>query len=82
MGEESKNIHYKIGQQLSSSGIENIVLIENSVTKEIEKGLKDNGFQGNLIWFKEMNFFFREMPHITVSGDLVLIQNDWSDQYK
>ncbi len=82
MGKESKNIHYKIGQQLSSSGIENIVLIENSVTKEIEKGLKDNGFQGNLIWFKEMNFFFREMPHITVSGDLVLIQNDWSDQYK
>jgi hypothetical protein len=63
------------------AGIEHIVLIRNSVTSYIEEGLKDNDFKGELIWFDSALEAYNSIPSITISGDIVLLQNDWPDQY-
>lgn len=81
MGAKTKEVHLEIGKMLALAKIEHIVLIRNSVTSYIEEGLKDNDFKGELIWFDSALEAYNSIPSITISGDVVLLQNDWPDQY-
>jgi UDP-N-acetylmuramoyl-tripeptide--D-alanyl-D-alanine ligase len=81
MGSRTREVHVAIGQQLAASGIEKVVLIRNSVTPYIEEGLRAGGFAGEAIWFDRALDAYAALPHVTVSGDVVLLQNDWPDQY-
>lgn len=81
VGDKTKEIHKEIGKMLALAGIEKVVLIKNSVTGYIEEGLKENDFQGELIWFDFAPDAYQSIPNITISGDVVLLQNDWPDQY-
>jgi len=81
MGAKTKEVHLEIGKMLALAGIEHVVLIRNSVTSYIEEGLKDNDFKGELIWFDSALEAYNSIPSITISGDIVLLQNDWPDQY-
>lgn len=80
-GARVEEVHCTIGKQLAAAGIEKVVLMKNSVGPFIEKGLTDAGFKGEIIWFKDMPAFLSAMSTITLPGDVVLIQNDWPDQY-
>lgn len=81
MGEKSEEIHKNIGKQLAEAGIEKVVLIKNSVTPWIEKGLQENSLGGDIVWFDDALNCYNSLPHITVTGDVVVLQNDWPDQY-
>ena len=81
MGTRTKEVHKEIGRRLARAGIERIILIKNSVTPHIERGLKDAGYAGELLWFNDALQAFSSLPHLTVKGDVVLLQNDWPDQY-
>ena len=81
MGSAAESVHRQIGKSLAESGIENVILIKNSVTKYIEDGLIENEFKGKVVWFDEALEAFKALPNLTVEGDVVLLQNDWSDQY-
>jgi len=81
MGGKAEAIHRDIGAQLVRAGIEKVVLMRNSVTPYIEAGLKDAGFKGELIWFDDAPAGYAALRQITASGDIVLMQNDWPDQY-
>lgn len=81
MGPKTAAVHQEIGRQLAEAGIEKVVLIKNSVTGFIATGLTESGFRGELIWFDDALKAFAALPHLTVSGDVVLLQNDLPDQY-
>ena len=81
MGDTTKAIHKEIGRQLSEADIEKVILIRNSVTSYIEEGLRENHFKGEIMWFSDALAAFAALPHLTVQGDVVLLQNDWPDQY-
>jgi len=81
MGEQSEKIHEEIGDKLANAGIDKVVLIKNSATKFIENGLSKAGFKGDIIWFKDGPSAYKALNYITVKGDLVVMQNDWPDQY-
>ena len=81
MGHKTEAIHREIGKKLAQSGIEKIVLVKNSVTPHIEQGLMEFGYKGDIIWFSDGLSALNALPHLTVSGDIVLLQNDWPDQY-
>ena len=81
LGSASERIHRAIGQKLARSGIENIVLIKNSATPDIEFGLHENKYAGKIITFESALQAFKSLEHLTTTGDVVLLQNDWSDQY-
>jgi UDP-N-acetylmuramoyl-tripeptide--D-alanyl-D-alanine ligase len=81
MGSRTKIIHQEIGIQLARAGIEKVILIRNSVTPFIAEGLENGNYQGELIWFDNSLEAFGALPHLTVKGDVVLLQNDWPDQY-
>ena len=82
MGSRAKAVHKEIGRELAEAGIEKVVLIKNSVTSYIEQGLKENSYRGEIIWFKDALAAFKALPFLSVQGDIVLLQNDWPDQYR
>lgn len=80
-GKRAEEIHYTIGKRLSDV-VDIVVLIKNSVTLYIEKGLRENGFkEENIIWFPSAPEAHRSLINILKSGDVVLFQNDWPDNY-
>jgi len=82
MGVRTEEIHKEIGRSLARSHIEKVILIRNSVTAFIEEGLREAGYKGEIIWFDDALSAFGALPHMTVKGDVVLLQNDWPDQYQ
>lgn len=80
-GPRVREVHERIGTQLAEAGIEKVVLIRDSVTPHIEAGLKAAGFTGELLWYDDMPKCLAALHAQTVPGDIVLIQNDWPDQY-
>lgn len=81
MGSRKEDVHKEIGRELAKAGIEKVVLIRNSVTPFIEKGLQEERYTGEIIWFAKALEAFSALPNLTVTGDVVLLQNDWPDQY-
>ncbi|HSH31611.1 MAG TPA: UDP-N-acetylmuramoyl-tripeptide--D-alanyl-D-alanine ligase [Candidatus Saccharimonadales bacterium] len=81
MGPSTVQVHQNIGKQLAAAEIEKVILIRNSVTSFIAAGLNEGGFRGELIWFDDALTCFAALPNLTVTGDVVLLQNDWADQY-
>lgn len=81
MGKRNEVVHKEIGRELARAGIEKTVLIRNSVTRHIEEGLKEAGYKGEIVWFDDGLTAYKALPSMTVAGDIVLLQNDWPDQY-
>ena len=81
MGPRTEEVHKEIGRQIARARIEKTVLIRNSVTPFIETGLRDAGYHGEVIWFEDALKAYAALPHMTIQGDVVLLQNDWPDQY-
>lgn len=81
MGARSEQVHREIGRELAEAGIEKVVLIRNSVTPFIEQGLKERGYTGDVVFFEDGPSAFAALPQMTTKGDIVLLQNDWPDQY-
>ncbi|KKP32489.1 MAG: UDP-N-acetylmuramoyl-tripeptide-D-alanyl-D-alanine ligase, partial [Candidatus Roizmanbacteria bacterium GW2011_GWA2_32_13] len=81
MGDKRREVHQRIGQRLND--VANLViLIKNSVTPDIEEGLIKVGFnQKNILWFDSMMEAQNNLNNIIKSGDVVLFQNDWPDNY-
>ncbi len=81
MGNKTETVHKQIGRQLAQANIEKVILIRNSVTPFIESGLREVGFKGEILWFESGLQAFSALPHLTAKDDVVLLQNDWPDQY-
>lgn len=82
MGSKTEEVHKEIGRNLARAKIEKVVLIKNSVTPYIEKGLREENYAGEVLWFDDALSAFAALPNLTVKGDVVVLQNDWPDQYQ
>jgi len=81
MGEQNAAVHRKIGADLAKV-VDLVILIKNSATGFINEGLKTAGFKNqNILWFASALEAHTALPTILKSGDVVLFQNDWSDNY-
>ncbi len=81
MGHRTREVHEQIGKWLAEAGIETVVLIETSVLPHIEAGLKEAGFKGKLLSYPDMMTALVALPSLTLPGDVVLLQNDWPDNF-
>src|SRR3989338_1401483 len=81
MGIKSGEVHQRIGQRLNDV-VDLVILIKNSVTPDIEEGLIKAGFnQKNILMCDSMMEAQNNLNNIIKSGDAVLFQNDWPDNY-
>jgi UDP-N-acetylmuramoyl-tripeptide--D-alanyl-D-alanine ligase len=80
-GENSAQIHRQLGNYIAKAKPDLVVLMEHSVTRDIANGLKEGGYKGELIVEDDPLEFYTNLKHFVAAGDLVLLQNDWSDNY-
>lgn len=80
-GDKTKYVHEKIGEQAAVSA-DVVVLMKNSVTEYIKTGLRRKNFKGKLVEIDDPLEFYTHLEHFVAVGDIVLMQNDWTDNYQ
>jgi len=80
-GEETERVHREMGKLIAEAHPNLVVLMKNSVTAFIEDGLKKGNFKGQLQIESNPLEFYTNLSRFVASGDLVLMQNDWTDNY-
>lgn len=80
-GDESERVHIEAGRLIADANPDVVVLMKNSVTNYIKQGLEDGAFQGELRIEENPLDFYTNLSHFVASGDIVLMQNDWTDNY-
>jgi hypothetical protein len=56
--------------------------MKNSVTSWICDGLSSAGYTGEIVIEKHPLDFYTNINQIIAAGDIMLLQNDWTDNYK
>jgi UDP-N-acetylmuramoyl-tripeptide--D-alanyl-D-alanine ligase len=80
-GKDSAKIHEEMGRLIAAATPDMVVLMQHSVTKHIQKGLEAAGFKGELLLENDPLNFYQNLQLFVASGDLVMLQNDWPDNY-
>jgi UDP-N-acetylmuramoyl-tripeptide--D-alanyl-D-alanine ligase len=81
-GNMNKIVHNEMGELIAEAKPDIVVLMKNSVTNFIKEGLHKGEFKGQLIVEDDPLHFYNNLASFTASGDVVLMQNDWTDIYK
>jgi len=80
-GKDTARIHETVGRLIAAAQPDMVVLMKNSVTAFIQKGLEAANFKGELLIETDPLNFYTNMQLFVATGDLVLMQNDWPDNY-
>jgi UDP-N-acetylmuramoyl-tripeptide--D-alanyl-D-alanine ligase len=80
-GADSAKIHQAIGQEIAKITPDIVVLMENSTTKDILSGMKEGNYAGEVIAQDNPLQFYSNLDQFVAVGDVVLMQNDWTDNY-
>lgn len=80
-GQETERVHKKMGEHIALAHPDKVVLMKNSTTAWIKDGLKKNNFYGELVIEDEPLKFYNNIDQFVAAGDIVLMQNDWTDNY-
>lgn len=78
-GEEAKRVHKELGETIKKTNPDIVVLMKHSVTEDIIGGL--SGYRGQLVIEEDPLNFYTNLDKFVAAGDLVLMQNDWPDNY-
>jgi UDP-N-acetylmuramyl pentapeptide synthase len=80
-GDESEQVHTEMGQLIAVSKPDLVVLMQNSVTAFIVAGLEGAAYKGELHIETKPLEFYTNLKHFVAAGDVVVMQNDWTDNY-
>ncbi|HET7060110.1 MAG TPA: Mur ligase family protein [Candidatus Saccharimonadales bacterium] len=80
-GAETEQIHREAGRLIAAARPDIVVLMRNSVTGFIREGLETGKFKGEIRTEDNPLEFYTNLAHFVASGDLVVMQNDWTDNY-
>ena len=80
-GAETAAIHRKIGSLIAQCKPDVVVLMQNSVTEYMQAGLAAADYKGKIIVQTDPLDFYQHLDHFVAAGDVVLMQNDWTDNY-
>lgn len=80
-GVETERVHHKMGNLIADVAPDMVVLMDNSATAVIAKVLKSRRFQGEVRIEDDPLEFYTNLAHFVAAGDVVLMQNDWTDNY-
>jgi UDP-N-acetylmuramoyl-tripeptide--D-alanyl-D-alanine ligase len=80
-GRATAKIHHEMGRLIAAAKPDVVVLMDNSVAEYIQAGLHVADFKGQIRIEKNPLEFYTTLPHFIAAGDIVLMQNDWTDNY-
>ncbi|MFA5917818.1 MAG: UDP-N-acetylmuramoyl-tripeptide--D-alanyl-D-alanine ligase [Candidatus Gracilibacteria bacterium] len=81
LGKETFKIHHEIGKMLADAA-DKVLLIDTPATKSIYNGLIDKGFdKNNITVYRTTTEAHNDLKNILISEDVIIFQNDWTDNY-
>lgn len=80
-GSETEAVHNEMGLLIAAAQPDIVVLMYNSVTEYIQQGLYKANYRGGLKIVDDPLNFYTNLEQFVASGDLVMMQNDWPDNY-
>jgi len=80
-GEKTEEVHEEVGKLIAEANPDVVVLMENSVCEIIKKSLLEHGYKGELRIEEDPLGFYTKLQYEIATGDLILMQNDWTDNY-
>jgi UDP-N-acetylmuramyl pentapeptide synthase len=80
-GKETKRVHTQLGEYIAAANPDTVVLMKNSTTSYIETGLKNSEYQGEVRIERDPLAFYENLKYFIAAGDIVMMQNDWTDNY-
>lgn len=80
-GPETERVHVEMGELIAGAKPAIVVLMKNSTTSYIKRGLEQGGYKGEVRIEHHPLDFYTNLAHFVAKGDLVLMQNDWPDSY-
>ncbi len=80
-GDETVKVHMELGKAIAKANPDLVVLMKNSVTDYIDQGIRMSSYQGKVRIEEDPLEFYTNLEHFVAEGDLVLMQNDWPDNY-
>jgi UDP-N-acetylmuramoyl-tripeptide--D-alanyl-D-alanine ligase len=80
-GDLTDRVHQELGRLIAASATDLLVLMHNSVTHDIRHGLEQGGYKGELRLEDDPLGFYTGIDQFVAQGDVVLMQNDWTDNY-
>jgi UDP-N-acetylmuramoyl-tripeptide--D-alanyl-D-alanine ligase len=81
-GKNTAAIHEGLGKMIAAADPAIVVLMEHSVTPFIQKGLEAAGYKGEVRVESDPLNFYNNLSLLLATGDLVVMQNDWPDNYR
>jgi UDP-N-acetylmuramoyl-tripeptide--D-alanyl-D-alanine ligase len=80
-GADADDIHRQMGVLIAAAKPDIVVLMANSAQPYILAGLESAGYAGEVRIERDPLQFYTNLPHFVASGDLIMMQNDWTDNY-
>jgi UDP-N-acetylmuramoyl-tripeptide--D-alanyl-D-alanine ligase len=80
-GPETETVHHRLGKLIAEYSPDVVVLMKNSVTDYIQTGMRAGGFEQKLQIEDDPLGFYQHIDQFVKAGDVVLMQNDWTDNY-
>jgi UDP-N-acetylmuramoyl-tripeptide--D-alanyl-D-alanine ligase len=80
-GKDSKQVHEEMGRLIAAASPDIVVLMSNSAAPSILKGLHEAGFSKEVLVEDDPLGFYTNLQAFVAAGDVVLMQNDWTDNY-
>ena len=81
MGSKTEEVHMELGQRLAEVA-DIVVLVNTPVAPYVKKGLEERNFvMDNLHVFETPESTYSSLQSLLKKGDVVILQNDWPDNY-
>lgn len=80
-GSETEAVHIKMGELIALSDADIVVLMRNSVSGYIMKGLQNVSYKGEVRVEDNPLRFYNNLGEFVAVGDVAMLQNDWPDNY-
>jgi UDP-N-acetylmuramyl pentapeptide synthase len=80
-GAETQRVHRQIAEQIAATRPDWVVLMQNSATDIITSELQALGYGGKVTYQSDALRFYQNLSQFVRAGDIVMMQNDWTDNY-
>jgi UDP-N-acetylmuramoyl-tripeptide--D-alanyl-D-alanine ligase len=81
-GMATEENHVEIAALLAGASFDKIVLMRNSATAIIADELESRDYTGDVMLVDDPLTFYENLNKFVAHGDVVLMQNDWTDNYE
>lgn len=80
-GVETKAVHEEMGELIAKARPDSVVLMLNTASRYIQDGLEKGKYRGGLVVEDDPLKFYTNIDQFVAAGDVVMMQNDWTDNY-